>query len=85
MKRTPLQTTNVIPRKVGGMKQVALYKKVVTIPITGTNPAELQQVAAHIHESASNHPLVLGGKGKRKVYVQKYISDTPTKIFDGVA
>lgn len=85
MDRTPYQTTERVPRKRGGMKQVALYQKEVVIPLVGTNPAELQQVAASIHLAAGSHPLVSGGKGKRKVFVGKAKSQIPTKVFDGVA
>ena len=80
--RTPLKTTKNILRN--RKTQAALYKKIVTIPLTGTNPEELQQVAATIHLAAANHPLVLGGKFKRKVFVNKTDSDIPLKIFDGI-
>lgn len=84
MDRTPYQTTERVPRKRGGMKGVALYQKIVKVQIVGTNPEELQQVAQSIHIAANVHPLVAGGKKRRKVFIGKSQSDIPTKVFEGL-
>lgn len=84
IRRTPLQTKENVARRPGGMKQTALYKKSVKMDLYGNNPAELQQVAAHIRSQASDHELVVGGKNKRKVSVAHGASDTPKKVFDGI-
>jgi len=84
MNRTPYQTTERVPRRRGGQVQVSLYQKEIRIPLVGTNPEELQQVAAAIHLAAGAHPLVSGGKGRRKVFVGKSESRIPTKVFDGL-
>lgn len=80
--RTPLSTTKRVPRKVGGQKQVCLYEKTTTLKLTG-EPSELQKVMADLHAHLHSHPLVTGGKTKRKVHVT-YTSNEPSKIFDGV-
>lgn len=82
-RRTPLATKDNVARKPGGM-QTAMYKKTVSMELYGNNPAELQQVAAHVRKEAASHDLVIGGKMKRKVSVACGASDTPTKVFDGV-
>jgi hypothetical protein len=84
MLRTPYQTKKKVSRPVGGLKRAALYRKIVKVEMVGTNPAELQQVAQSIHIAASSHPLVSGGKEKRKVFLAKGISYIPTKVFEGV-
>lgn len=81
MDKTPFKKT----RKRGGMKQVILYKKDIVIPIVGTDQEELQRVAQIAHIAVGSHPLVSGGRGKRKVFVGKSQSTKPTKVFDGVA
>lgn len=84
--RTPSATKTAIKKGSGrkpNPKHVELYHKVVTIPLTGSNPEQLQAVAKAAHEAVSNHEHVLGGKKKRSVFVGKSESDTPKKIFDG--
>jgi hypothetical protein len=83
MTRTPLQTTERIPRKVGGLKQIHLYAKETTFLTTGANPEDHQHLMADVHKYIGQHPLVVGGKGKRRIHVTSR-SVPPTKIFDGV-
>lgn len=81
-KRTPVETTENVSRGRGRPKQTAIYQKTMSLTLTGSNPKELQKVAASLHKSS--HPLTVGGKTKRKVTVKFDPSTTPTKIFDGV-
>jgi hypothetical protein len=81
--RTPIQTTEKVLRKVGGMKQIALYEKLENLKITGGNPEDHQSLAADIHKFIGSHPLVVGGKGKRRLHVT-HTSTVPKKIFDGI-
>ena len=84
MLRTPYQTTERVPRKRGGMKGAVLYQKTVKVQMVGTNPEDLQQVAQSIHIAANVHPLVAGGKKRRKVFIGKSESMIPTKVFEGI-
>lgn len=84
--RTPLATKSAINKGNGrkpNPKHIEMYQKMVTIPLTGANPEQLQAVALAAHQAVANHEHVLGGKKKRSVFVGKTPSDTPKKIFDG--
>lgn len=84
--RTPLATKSAINKGSGrkpNPKHIEMYQKMVTIPLTGANPDQLQAVALAAHQAVANHEHVLGGKKKRSVFVGKTPSDTPKKIFDG--
>jgi hypothetical protein len=83
-RRTPTATKEKVSRRPGGMKQTPMYKKIITMELYGTDPSELQIVAAAAHKGANSHPLCTGGKKARKVTVSKGNSDTPKKIFDGI-
>jgi len=84
--RTPSATKSAINKGSGrrpNPKHIEMYAKTVTIPLTGSNPEQLQAVAKAAHQAVANHEHVLGGKKKRSVFVGKSDSITPKKIFDG--
>lgn len=80
--RTPLQTTEKVSRKIGGMKQTLLYTKQETFLLTG-EPSDLQRVMADVHVFIGQHPLIVGGKTKKRVHVISH-GTKPIKIFEGI-
>lgn len=81
--RTPLKTVNKVPRRVGGLKQAAIYEKVEMLKIVGGNPEDHQHLMHDVHVFIGKHPLVTGGKSQRRLHVTSN-GTVPTKIFDGV-
>lgn len=77
--KAPLVKQGRTPAK----RHTQIYMKTVMIPLAGEDPSHLVEVAAAAHQAVANHPLVLGGKGKRKVYASQVQGQLPVKVFDG--
>lgn len=70
------KTKSVRPRRV------EIAEKKTVFCLTGKK-SDLQSLMADVHHYIGSHPLVLGGRSKRKVHVE-HQSTEPTTIFDGI-
>lgn len=86
LKRTPLSGTKLptVSGRSRKPRQSVMYQKFITMRLTGTDPAKIQQVASDLHRAAGSITMVKGGKESRLVHIMCQNSTDPEKIFDGL-